>query len=105
MRSVTCSLALGIAGVAFGSSAGLVVTALKAASAASRGSPGRRGRLVMASPLLLVARRGTEREMAAIAKWRLPGLLATAQRNSQVLRHRIAHRPKRRAAMRAVAIR
>src|SRR5262249_46419878 len=50
MRSVTCSLALGIAGFAVGSSAGLVVAALKAASAASRGSLGRRGRLLMADP-------------------------------------------------------
>src|SRR5206468_7052054 len=104
MRSVTCSLALGMAGVAFGSSAGLVVTALKAASAASRGSPGRRGRLVMASSLLLIARRGTESEMAAIAKWRLLGLLTAAQRDSQVLRHRIAHGLERGAAMGAVTI-
>src|SRR5262245_64586749 len=101
MRSVTCSLALGSVGFAFGSSAGLVVAALKAASAASRGSPGRRGRLLMASSLLLIARRRTEREMAAIAKWRLLGLLAAAQRNGQVLRHRIAQRPKRCAEIRA----
>src|SRR5262245_7947380 len=104
MRSVTCSLALGIAGFAFGSSAGLVVAALKAASAASRGSPGRRGRLVIASSLLLIALRGTENEVTAIAKRRLLGLLAAAERDGEGLRHRIAHRPKRRAAMRAVAV-
>src|SRR5262245_65303230 len=104
IRSVTCSLALGIAGFAFGSSAGLVVAALKAASAASRGSPGRRGRLVMASSLLLIALCGTENEMAAIAKRRLLGLLAAAERDGEGLRHRIAHRLERRAAMRAVAI-
>src|SRR5437867_7074877 len=102
MRSVTCSLTFGIAGFAFGSSAGLVVTALKAASAASRGSPGRRGRLVMASSLIALS--GTETEMAAIAKWRLLGLLAAAQRDGQVLRHRIAHRLERGAAMGAVAV-
>src|SRR5215468_1840458 len=95
MRSVTCSLAFGIAGFACGSSAGLVVAALKAASAASRGSLGRRGRLVMASSLLLIALRGAEDEMAAIAEWRLLGRLAAAQGDGQVLRHGIAHRPGR----------
>src|SRR5215510_2269736 len=104
MRSVTCSLAFGIAAFGFGRSAGLVVAALKAASAASRGSPGRRGRLVMASSLLLIALRGTENEVAAIAKRRLLGLLAAAERDGEGLRDRIAHRPKRRAAMRAVAV-
>src|SRR5262245_63264845 len=106
MRSVTCSLTLGIVGFAFGRSAGLVVTALKAASAASRGSPGRRGRLVMASPLAssLLALSGTENEMAAVAKWRLLGLLAAAERDGEILRHGIEDRLERGAAMRAVAI-
>src|SRR5262245_28634285 len=109
MRNVTCSLALGTVGFAFGSSAGLVVTALKAASAASRGSPGRRGRLVIAFPWhplasRLIALSGTENEMAAIAKWRLLGFLAAAERDGEILRHGIAHRLGRGAAMRAVAI-
>src|SRR5262249_21311168 len=96
IRSVTCSLARGIAGLAFGSSAGLVVAALKAASAASRGSPGRRGRLVMSSPLLLAfALRGAIRQMAAVAERRLFGLLATAERHGEIVRDGVAQWPQR----------
>src|SRR5262249_49816993 len=105
IRSVTCSLALGIDGLVFGSSAGLVVTALKAASAASRGSPGRRGRLAMSSPLLLFALCGAIGQMAAVAEWRLFGLLAATERNREILRDGVAYRPERRTAMRAIAIR
>src|SRR5712671_5102234 len=42
--------------------------------------------------------------VAAVAEWRLHGLLAAAQRDREVLGRRIADRPVRCAAMRAIAI-
>src|SRR5215510_15300401 len=59
----------------------------------------------MSSPLLLAfALCGAIGQMAAVAKRRLLGLLAAAERNGEVVRDRVAHWPERGAAMRAVAI-